>query len=179
MRVNMRRGIITMGLVAWAAGASSTAARAAPEQSTQREKPRLKLLAIRAASMNLFQTGGSFYTFYAAWTPELQINEKLTARLALGGGYTRSRAGLGSALFEGAALGGYAITDTIAAELGPSAQYYLNNGGLQWAGTLNGLYRFPNKLLWVVDHIFLGYSAVFIPTNLTHIARAGVGLSLF
>ena len=132
----------------------------------------LSLLGFRAAQITAFQTDGSLYSGFVGWTPSFRINHDFGVRLSLGGILSKSKVGDKYPIIDAKVLAAYTLSNQLAIEAGGGKQIFIGNGGARWALTTNIAYHTD---LFIFDHLYFGYTAAMVPTNLTHEFRLGVG----
>ena len=131
----------------------------------------LSILGFRASQISIIQTDGNLFSGAVAWTPAFWVNPTFGIRLSLGGFLSKSKVGDKGAVLDGEVLAVYSM-NSFAFEVGGGQQDFISNGGMRTVLTGNVAYQ---TNLFIFDHVYFGYTAALIPTNLSHEFRLGVG----
>ncbi len=140
------------------------------------ESSGLSLGVFRVAQLSMFQSGGNCFTGIVDWAPAFHLNSTFGIRASLGGSLIKTRLNEKKPLYEALGFLAYSPNSSLSLELGGGLTIFDGNGGTRTSAGGNGVFLLNNPIL-VFRHLYVGYLAVFVPTNLTHEIRAGVGTS--
>ena len=140
-----------------------------------------KLLNFRAAPVGASHSGGESYSIGLSWNPEhrLQSHPEWSLGLNLGWIWFENQDATNFHSFELQPILGYRFIEMrIGVELGAGVQYWTEDRAGTYA-LLSGnvFYEFQQRVLKIMDRIFIGYSGYFLPKNFTHEIKIGVGLT--
>ena len=134
----------------------------------------LSLFVLRTGGLALFQSGGNCFTGVIDWMPTYHFNSTFALRAYGGASLVKSKLGEKNPALEYGGLFSMQLSGDSSIEAGFGQTNFVSNGGTRSTVPVNYVIRKP---ILFFNHIYAGYSAILIPTNLTHSIRIGVGTS--
>ncbi|MCC7440648.1 MAG: hypothetical protein IT285_03380 [Bdellovibrionales bacterium] len=156
------------------AGAQSTAAASGAG---------LKLFALRAGVTSLSQGSiefgeGSSYsiTGKVGWTPIYTLSDAFEARGELGASFPKTPADEFFIVANAEASASYRLSSWMRVEAGGGIQFWSDNEAMHPVATAGFVFPMSDKLMGVVDRVFVDYSMVFTGVFETHQFQLGVAI---
>ncbi|MGZ3688857.1 MAG: hypothetical protein ACXVBW_11180, partial [Bdellovibrionota bacterium] len=132
----------------------------------------------RLSEATVIQASGGFVlSGEVSWNPEFIFSRFFGASLNLGGSLYTVTSGVGMFFVsEYEALLEYVQLFPFSIAVGGGAQSWWNHGGTYPTVTADVAWKFRRNFLWIVDRVFVNYTAYFAPADPAHEIRAGIGI---